>query len=148
MLALSTERKHHVSTRLEDLACADGAGGAENWRRARRSPSSGASVGHLSRSRCFPNICLRGVTASSVQLRALLLSASVAPGPHPVPGLKLVSSSSSDSRVLMSNTPEPTHLNILADAAESLPLDPPCREVALHGRRQQYEDGWLRGVRL
>ena len=39
-------------------------------------------------------------------------------------------------------TPEPAHRHIFADGAESCLLDPPCCEVALHGRRQQHEDIW------
>ena len=131
-------------------ARAEGAGGVENRRRARRSPSSGASAGHLPRSRRFPyNICLRVETASPVQLRALLLSASVAPwsASRARVEIEVIVSFASCSLAwreappTVRTTPEPAHRHILGDGTESLPLDPPCREVVLHSRRQQHEDG-------
>ena len=42
----------------------------------------------------------------------------------------------------MQTAPQPTYRHILGDSAESSPLDPPCREVALHGRGKRHEDGW------
>ena len=84
MLALTTERKHHVSNRTLDLL--RGAGAAENRCRARRPLSSGSSAERASKPSpgisAFPHTGYpSGVVASASELSASSLSASVARGP-------------------------------------------------------------------